>query len=98
MMESDPFIASIAEAEELLACADYIADRRLATAVFLSLRLGRPLFVEGEAGGGKTELAKALAQGLGRGLIRLQCYEGLDVSGAGYEGNVQRQMIAVPLA
>ena len=84
--------------EELLAGADYVADRRLATAVFLALELGRPLFLEGEAGVGKTELAKALAAGLGRNLIRLQCYEGLDVSSAVYEWNVQRQMTAIRLA
>ena len=84
--------------EELLAGADYVADRRLSTAVFLALELGRPLFLEGEAGVGKTELAKALAAGLGRNLIRLQCYEGLDVSSAVYEWNVQRQMTAIRLA
>jgi MoxR-like ATPase len=89
---------SIEEAEALLAGADYVAERRLATAVFLALRLGRPLFLEGEAGVGKTELAKALASGLGRELIRLQCYEGLDVSSAVYEWNVQRQMMAIRLA
>jgi MoxR-like ATPase len=91
-------LASIESAQALLAAADYVADRRLATTVFLALRLGRPLFLEGEAGVGKTELAKALASGLGRELIRLQCYEGLDVSSAVYEWNVQRQMIAIRLA
>ena len=95
--ESDPVI-SIEAAQELLARADYVAERRLATAVFLALKLGRPLFLEGEAGVGKTELAKALAAGLGRELIRLQCYEGLDVSSAVYEWNVQRQMMAIRLA
>ena len=89
---------SIEEAQALLAGADYVAERRLATAVFLALRLGRPLFLEGEAGVGKTELAKALAAGLGRELIRLQCYEGLDISSAVYEWNVQRQMMAIRLA
>ena len=84
--------------QELLAGANYVADRRLATATFLALELGRPLFLEGEAGVGKTELAKALAAGLGRPLIRLQCYEGLDVSSAVYEWNVQRQMTAIRLA
>jgi MoxR-like ATPase len=89
---------SIGETEALLAGADYVAERRLATAVFLALRLGRALFLEGEAGVGKTELAKALASGLGRELIRLQCYEGLDISSAVYEWNVQRQMMAIRLA
>ena len=93
-MESDP----IYRVADLLAGADYVADRRLATAVFLALELGRPLFLEGEAGVGKTELAKALAAGLDRPLIRLQCYEGLDVSSAVYEWNVQRQMMAIRLA
>ncbi|HXS51928.1 MAG TPA: MoxR family ATPase [Usitatibacter sp.] len=91
-------LSSIEAAQALLAAADYVAERRLATAVFLALRLGRPLFLEGEAGVGKTELAKALASSLGRNLIRLQCYEGLDVSSAVYEWNVQRQMVAIRLA
>jgi MoxR-like ATPase len=86
---------SIEEAQELLARADYVAGRRLATAVFLALELGRPLFLEGEAGVGKTEVAKVLSVGLDRPLIRLQCYEGLDISGAVYEWNVQRQMLAI---
>jgi len=85
-------------AEALLGAADYLADRRLATTVFLALELGRPLFLEGEAGVGKTELAKALARGLDRTLIRLQCYEGLDISSAVYEWNVQRQMTAIRVA
>jgi MoxR-like ATPase len=89
---------SIDATERLLASADYVADRRLATAVFLALELGRPLFLEGEAGVGKTEVAKVLAAGLGRRLIRLQCYEGLDVSSAVYEWNVQRQILAIRLA
>ena len=91
-------IDSIDAAGQLLARVDYVADRRLATTVFLALELGRPLFLEGEAGVGKTELAKALAAGLGRKLIRLQCYEGLDVASAVYEWNVQRQMTAIRLA
>src|SRR6184192_4927293 len=76
----------------------YVADRQLAVTLFLALRLGKPLFVEGEAGVGKTEIAKALASALGRRLIRLQCYEGLDVSAAVYEWNYAEQMIAIRLA
>jgi MoxR-like ATPase len=90
--------ASVDAALELLARGDYIADRRLATAVFLALRLGRPLFLEGEAGVGKTEIAKVLARGLDRRLVRLQCYEGLDVASAVYEWNYPRQMIEIRLA
>jgi MoxR-like ATPase len=82
----------------LLERCDYVADRRLATAVFLALRLRRPLFLEGEAGVGKTEIAKVLATGLGRSLVRLQCYEGLDTSAAVYEWNYPRQMIEIRLA
>lgn len=82
----------------LLAKGDYVAERSLATAVFLALRMGRPLFLEGEAGVGKTEIAKVLAQVLGRPLIRLQCYEGLDIASAVYEWNYQRQMIEIRLA
>ena len=89
---------SIDEAARLLASADYVAGRRLATAVFLALELGRPLFLEGEAGVGKTEVAKVLARALDRPLIRLQCYEGLDVASAVYEWNVQRQMMAIRIA
>ena len=76
---------------------DYIADRSLMTAVFLALELGRPLLLEGEAGVGKTELAKVLAQSLGAKLIRLQCYEGLDVNTAVYEWNYPRQMLEIRL-
>ena len=76
---------------------DYIADRSVATAVFLALELGRPLLLEGEAGVGKTELAKVLAASLGTRLIRLQCYEGLDVSTAVYEWNYPRQMLEIRL-
>lgn len=83
---------------ELLSAQDYVADRSLATAVYLSLKLGRPLFLEGEAGVGKTEIAKVLANGLGRELIRLQCYEGLDVSSAVYEWNYPAQMLEIRLA
>jgi MoxR-like ATPase len=91
-------LKSIEEAQSKLGSAGYVADRRLATAVFLSLRLARPLFLEGEAGVGKTELAKALAASLGRPLIRLQCYEGLDIAAAVYEWNVQKQMTAIRIA
>ena len=80
------------------ATADYLADRSLATVLFLALRMGRPLFLEGEAGVGKTEIAKVLRPTLGRRLIRLQCYEGLDVSAAVYEWNYAEQMIAIRLA
>ena len=96
-MEPDPNY-SVDEVQRLLGTAEYVADRRLATAAFLALKLGRPLFLEGEAGVGKTELAKALARALGRALIRLQCYEGLDISSAVYEWNVQRQMTAIRIA
>jgi MoxR-like ATPase len=90
--------ASIDETLDLLAGADYVADRALATVLFLALRLGRPLFLEGEAGVGKTEIAKVLAKSLGRQLIRLQCYEGLDVAAAVYEWNYAAQMMAIRLA
>ena len=89
---------SVAETGELLEAGDYVSDTALATAVFLSLKLGRPLFLEGEAGTGKTEIAKVLAAVLGRRLIRLQCYEGLDVASAVYEWNYARQMIEIRLA
>jgi len=82
----------------LLAQGDYIAERGLSTAVFLALRMGRPLFLEGEAGVGKTEIAKVLARTLDRPLIRLQCYEGLDIASAVYEWNYSRQMIEIRLA
>ena len=93
-----PLPTSIDETLGLLAKADYIADRSLATVLYLSLRMGRPLFLEGEAGVGKTEIARVLAKSLGRKLIRLQCYEGLDVSAAVYEWNYGAQMIAIRLA
>src|SRR5438874_10006788 len=83
---------------ELLAAANYLADRSLATVLFLALKMGRPLFLEGEAGVGKTEIAKVLSSTLGRRLIRLQCYEGLDVAAAVYEWNYAEQMIAIRLA
>src|SRR5881227_4176530 len=90
--------SSIDDTLKLLAGADYLADRSLATVLFLALRMGRPLFLEGEAGVGKTEVAKVLSQTLGRRLIRLQCYEGLDVAAAVYEWNYAEQMIAIRLA
>lgn len=83
---------------ELLAGAGYVADRSLATVVHLALRMGRPLLLEGEAGVGKTEVARTLASALGRRLIRLQCYEGLDLAAAAYEWNYAAQMIAIRLA
>lgn len=89
---------SIDAVHDLLKDADYVADRSLATVLFLSLKMGRPLFLEGEAGVGKTEIAKVLAEQLDRPLIRLQCYEGLDVSSAVYEWNYARQMIEIRLA
>jgi MoxR-like ATPase len=88
---------SIDATVELLLSRDYVADRALATAVFLALKLHRPLFVEGEPGTGKTEVAKVLAGALGAELIRLQCYEGLDVSLAAYEWNYARQMLEIRL-
>ncbi len=89
---------NVDETHALLKAGDYLADRSLATAVFLSLELNRPLFLEGEAGVGKTEVAKVLATTLGRRLLRLQCYEGLDVASAVYEWNYARQMIEIRLA
>jgi MoxR-like ATPase len=89
---------SIDETQKHLARHKYIADRSLATIVFLALKMERPLFLEGEAGVGKTEVAKVLAEALGRDLIRLQCYEGLDVTAAVYEWNYQAQMIDIRLA
>ncbi len=91
-------LTSIDDVEAMLAGQDYVCGRSLSTVVFLGLRLGRPLFLEGEAGVGKTEIAKALAAGLGRRLIRLQCYEGLDASSAVYEWNFAEQMIAIRAA
>ncbi len=93
-----PVPASIDAAQALLKAGNYVADRSLATAVFLALKLNRPLFLEGEAGVGKTEIAKVLAATLGRRLIRLQCYEGLDIAAAVYEWNYARQMLEIRLA
>lgn len=90
-----PIPNTIDETLDLLTGADYVADRALATVLFLGLRMKRPLFLEGEAGVGKTEIAKVLASALGRRLIRLQCYEGLDVSSAVYEWNYAAQMIEI---
>ena len=93
-----PLPKSIDETQELLTSSDYVAERSLATALYLSLAMQRPLFLEGEAGVGKTEIAKVIAQALGRELIRLQCYEGLDIAQAAYEWNYSRQMIEIRLA
>lgn len=91
-------IGAIDEVQALLAGQNYVCGRALATVTFLALRLGRPLFLEGEPGTGKTEIAKALAAALGRDLIRLQCYEGLDAASAVYEWNFAEQMIAIRTA
>jgi MoxR-like ATPase len=93
-----PTPTSIDATAALLASQDYVADRQLATATFLALKLGRPLFLEGEPGTGKTEIAKVLASGLGAELIRLQCYEGLDVNSAAYEWNYAQQLLEIRLA
>src|SRR6516165_4307327 len=93
-----PLPISVSETHALLERGKYIADRSLGTVLFLALKMGRPIFLEGEAGVGKTEIAKVLAETLGRRLIRLQCYEGLDVASAVYEWNYQRQMIEIRLA
>lgn len=93
-----PLPTSVDETLAVLTGESYVADRALATVAFLALRLGRPLFLEGEAGVGKTEIAKVLASGLGRRLIRLQCYEGLDAAAAVYEWNYSRQMVEIRLA
>ncbi|MXW47384.1 MAG: MoxR family ATPase, partial [Gammaproteobacteria bacterium] len=92
------FPSDITTTESLLASGNYIADRSLATAVYLSLSLGRPLLLEGEAGVGKTEVAKVLSATLNCEFIRLQCYEGLDVASAVYEWDYSRQMIEIRLA
>ena len=95
---SAPLPETIETTLDLLCDGEYVADRSLATALFLALKLGRPLFLEGEAGVGKTEIAKVLSNTLGRRLIRLQCYEGLDVSSAVYEWNYSRQMIDIRIS
>jgi len=89
---------SIDETQALLASGEYVADRSLATSLFLALAMKRPLFLEGEAGVGKTEIGKVMSQALGRELIRLQCYEGLDIAQAAYEWNYPRQMIEIRMA
>ena len=93
-----PLPASVDDTLALLTRGNYVADRSLATALFLALKLKRPLFLEGEAGVGKTEIAKVLSATLGRKLLRLQCYEGLDASSAVYEWNYARQMMEIRLA
>jgi MoxR-like ATPase len=95
---SKPLPKSIDDTQALLAAGDYVADRSLATSLFLALAMKRPLFLEGEAGVGKTEIAKVVSQALGRDLIRLQCYEGLDIAQAAYEWNYPRQMIEIRMA
>ncbi|MEQ8398599.1 MoxR family ATPase [Thalassobaculum sp.] len=93
-----PIPESVGTTLELLTAGSYVADRSLATALHLALSLQRPLFLEGEAGVGKTEIAKVLSEQLGRRLIRLQCYEGLDIASAVYEWNYARQMVEIRLA
>jgi len=95
MAKQADFPKSIDETLALLNGGDYVADRSLATVLYISLKMGRPLFLEGEAGVGKTEIAKVLAKQLDRPLIRLQCYEGLDVSSAVYEWNYAAQMVDI---
>jgi MoxR-like ATPase len=90
--------ASIDDTQSMLSQTGYVADRALATVVYLALKMGRPLLLEGEAGVGKTEIAKSLSAMLGRKLIRMQCYEGLDVASAVYEWNYAGQMMAIRLA
>ncbi|MEO8281705.1 MAG: MoxR family ATPase [Ideonella sp.] len=98
MREDQALPTSIDDTQARLLAHDYVADRQLATVVYLALKLQRPLFLEGEPGTGKTEIARTLAAMLGRPLIRLQCYEGLDLAGAAYEWNYGRQMMEIRLA
>jgi MoxR-like ATPase len=98
MASPAPLPTSVDETLALLARGRYVGERDLATVLYLALKLGRPLFLEGEAGVGKTEIAKVLAETLGRRLVRLQCYEGLDVSSAVYEWNYPRQMVEIRVA
>jgi MoxR-like ATPase len=95
---TNPEITSVDDTQALLVRGNYVADRALATSLYLALKLGRPLFLEGEAGVGKTEIGKVLAETLHRRLVRLQCYEGLDVSSAVYEWNYARQMLEIRMA
>jgi MoxR-like ATPase len=95
---ANPVPQTVEATLDMLAKGNYVADRSLATALLLALKMGRPLFLEGEAGTGKTEIGKVLSQTLGRKLIRLQCYEGLDVSSAVYEWNYSSQMIEIRIA
>jgi MoxR-like ATPase len=95
---TNPEITSVDDTQALLVSGNYVADRALATSLYLALKLGRPLFLEGEAGVGKTEIGKVLAETLHRRLVRLQCYEGLDVSSAVYEWNYARQMLEIRMA
>ncbi len=94
----DPIVNTVDDVLTMLSARGYLADRRLATSVLLAMRLGRPLLLEGEAGVGKTEVAKVLAQALDTELIRLQCYEGLDINQAAYEWNIARQMLEIRIA
>jgi MoxR-like ATPase len=95
---TDNLPSSVDAVVDMLRDGNYVADRSLSTALYLALKLGRPLFLEGEAGVGKTEIGKVLSESLGRRLIRLQCYEGLDVSSAVYEWNYSMQMIDIRIA
>lgn len=97
MSDSHPIPDSIDDLQSLLAGEEYVCDRPLAMALYLSLRLGRPLLLEGEAGVGKTEVAKALSTGMNRDLIRMQCYEGLDIHHAVYEWNYARQVLEIQM-
>ena len=98
MAEPAPRTYGVADTAALLAAGGYIADEGLATTVHLALAMHRPLFLEGEPGTGKTEIAKVLAQGLGRRLVRLQCYDGMDLSAAAYEWDHAKQLMAIRLA
>ncbi|MFN6999834.1 AAA family ATPase [Elioraea tepidiphila] len=97
-MDAGPLPAGVDETLALLARGDYVADRALATAVHLALKMQRPLFLEGEAGVGKTEIAKVLSKTLGRRMVRLQCYDGLDLASALYDWNYTRQLLEIRLA